>query len=440
MSRIAGMSKKTALEFIANEPWAIREEWLETICSIAERENEYANNLTALEQKLGRPLNNTHSVSVRDGVAIVPVAGPLFRHANLFTMLSGATSYDLLATDIRAAVDDPSVSAIILSLDSPGGAVSGVNELAKQIYAVRGTKPIVAYVGGQACSAGYWLASACDEIVADDVATIGSIGASLGVRISADRAGEKSYTFVSSQSPLKNASPETEAGSAELKRLVDEYAQVFVESVAKYRGETVQNVLTNYGQGAVFAGTAALQRGMVDKIGTLEGVIASLSEKRAAAYGGKFKGASAMTPQEQAAAFAAEHPEAAALLRTEGSAGERARIAAVREQSLPGHEDLIETLAADGVTTGEQAAVAVLAAERERVKAAGESRFAGAQAPIKQAAAADDETDAGDKVVSINGRQVNAERAKLDAAAKAYAKEHGVDYVTAVHAVSNKGA
>ncbi len=433
------MTKKTALDFIANEAWAIRPEWLETVCSIAEREHEYAHNVEALEQKLGRKLANTYAVAVRDGVAILPMSGPLFRHANLFTQISGATSYGMLATDLRAAVDDPQVSAIVLNIDSPGGEVRGVNELAKQIKAVRGVKPIVAYVGGQACSAAYWLASACDEIVADEVSTVGSIGASLGVRLSADRAGEKSYTFVSSQSPLKNASPETEAGSAELQRLVNEYAQVFVDTVAANRGVSVDKVLSDYGQGAVFAGTAAIARGMVDSIGTLEGVIAKLSKSKAAAYGGTFKGASVMTPQEQAAAFAAENPEAAALLRAEGSAGERERIAAVRAQALAGHEALIETLAADGVTTGEQAAMQVLSAERERVKAAGNARFEGAQPAVRQAAAEDDAPEGGDNIVSINGRQVNAERAKLDAAAKAHAKEHGVDYVTALKAVSNKG-
>mgnify|MGYP007089548600 CR=1 FL=1 len=58
--------------------------------------------------------------------------------------------------------------------------------------------------------------------------------------------------------------------------------------------------------------TDALARGMVDSIGTLESLIARLSENKTAMYGGKYsKGAIAMTPQEQAAAFAAEHPEAA---------------------------------------------------------------------------------------------------------------------------------
>lgn len=97
------MTKRTALNFIANEPWAIREEWMDTICSIAVREHEYANDVVALEQRLGRPLSNTQATMVRDGVAIIPVSGPLFRHANMMTELSGATSYDMLSKEIGRA-------------------------------------------------------------------------------------------------------------------------------------------------------------------------------------------------------------------------------------------------------------------------------------------------------------------------------------------------
>ena len=444
------MSKKTALDFVANEAWAIRPEWLETICSIAEREHEYAGNIEALEQKLGRPLNNTYAVTMRDGVALLPVTGPLFRHANLMTQLSGATSYSSLATDLRAAVDNPAVRAIVLNIDSPGGEVRGVNELAKQIKAVRGVKPIVAYIGGSGASAAYWLASAADRIVADEVSTIGSIGAMMGVSVRGERPGEKSYSFVSSQSPLKNASPETSEGAAELQRLVNEYAQVFVDTVAANRGVSVDTVLQEYGQGTVFAGNAALSRGMVDSIGTLEGLIAELSGSKTA-MGGNFKGAISMTPQELAAKFAAENPEAAAILRTEGQAAaeadnadalaaaraegaqaERDRIQAVRAQALAGHEELIETLAMDGKTTGEQAAVAILAAEKARVTAAGEARFSKAE-PIAQGAAEGDAAAEGEKKQAPAAKELAAKaRAKV---AEAAAKGQTISYTEAVNAV-----
>lgn len=91
-----------------------------------------------------------------------------------------------------------------------------------------------------------------------------------------------------------------------------------------------------------------------------------------------------MTPVEQAAAFAAEHPEAAQHLRAEGAAAELQRQKDVRAAALPGHEGLIDQLAADGATSGAQAAMAVLAAERNLRTAQAAARRADAPAPLAQ--------------------------------------------------------
>src|SRR5690606_4035038 len=136
---------------------------LDNLLAIADRMGDPA----ALVTKQGQRLESARTVSVRDGVAIVPVVGPIFRYANLFTEISGATSTQVLATDIRAALDDPNIKAIILNIDSPGGIASGINELAEMIYEGRARKRIVAYGGGTVASAAYWIASAANEIVID---------------------------------------------------------------------------------------------------------------------------------------------------------------------------------------------------------------------------------------------------------------------------------
>ena len=76
-----------ALELAAGRPWLMLPEALDTLLAIADRQG----NPEALEAKLGRELDNSRTVTVRDGVAIVPVTGPIFRYANLFTRVSGAT-------------------------------------------------------------------------------------------------------------------------------------------------------------------------------------------------------------------------------------------------------------------------------------------------------------------------------------------------------------
>ena len=91
---------KKVIEYILKTPWAIQQEMLNTMIAIAERDN-VLDSVQALEAKLGRPLDNTYQMTVRDGVAVLPVQGPLMRYANMFSMISGATSYDLLATDFQ---------------------------------------------------------------------------------------------------------------------------------------------------------------------------------------------------------------------------------------------------------------------------------------------------------------------------------------------------
>lgn len=352
------MAIKRAIDAVISTPWAIQHEWLDTICAIAERENEYRGNLEALSVKLGRPLGNTERTTVRDGVAIVPVTGPLFRYANLMTDFSGATSYATLATDFTTALEDASVKSIILSIDSPGGQVNGGSELASLIANARGIKPIIAYIGGTGASAAYWIASAADKIVAADTAIIGSIGVESGFSVAAPADGEKKYRFVSSQSPLKNADPATKAGAEEAKRIVDSLASVFIDTVATNRGVSSQKVLDSYGAGAVFVAADALERGMIDSISTLEQTIKEVS---AMDYSKLTAEALASERPDLVAAIKAtvQVPDTAAIAQ-EAAAAERARIIGIEAHAIPGTETLIASLKADPAMTPERAAVQVL--------------------------------------------------------------------------------
>ena len=249
--------------------WAITPDALQGILAIAKRENEAPE---AVEARMGRPLENTHRAEMRGSVAVIPVVGPLFRRANLFTRVSGATSYDMVAQDLREAIDNPSVKSILLNIDSPGGMASGVAELASHIHDARAKKPVVAYVGGMGASAAYWLASAASTIVANKTSLLGSVGVVVGV-------GKKGAEeeIVSSQSPYKRIDPSTAEGRARIQATVDSLSSIFVEDVAKYRGASVEHVLANFGQGDVLLGQSAVSAGMVDSLGTFEGLVAELN-------------------------------------------------------------------------------------------------------------------------------------------------------------------
>jgi signal peptide peptidase SppA len=261
---------------ICKRPWAITEEWLQTILTIAARENP---SIQAVESQLGKPLANTHAVTTRDSVASIPVNGPIFRYADMFTQVSGATSIDTLATDLRSALDDPAINAIVLDIDSPGGEVNGTGEFADMVYQARGQKPIVAYVSDQGCSAAYWIASAADEVVVAETALVGSIGVVAAVP-KAEDTGE--IQFVSSQSPNKRVDPSTESGSAQIQAIVDDLAGVFVGGVARNRGVTADEVIEGFGQGGVFVGQRAVDAGLADRVGSYETVMAELAKRQAA--------------------------------------------------------------------------------------------------------------------------------------------------------------
>jgi signal peptide peptidase SppA len=215
---------------------------------------------------------------MRDGVAVIPVVGPLFRYANLFTRVSGATSYELLAQDFIAAMENDEVSSIVFTIDSPGGEVNGCAELSQLIADHRGTKPIVAYVSGDAASGAYWIASACDQIITSPTSGLGSIGV-VGVYRLNDNDAENTIEIVSSQSPHKRLDLTSDKDKALVQSRIDALAAVFVETVADHRGVDAQTVLEKYGGGDVYIGEQAVTCGLADRLGSFEKTLTELTQK-----------------------------------------------------------------------------------------------------------------------------------------------------------------
>ena len=260
-----------------NGEWAIEPEWIPRILEIAQREHA---GLKAVEAERGEQLEYTHSVRVRDGVAIIPITGPIFRYANLFSYYSGGTSVSILARDFHTALNDARVDSILFEINSPGGEATGINELANMIYEARGRKPITGRVGGYCASAAYWLASACGDIVIDETAILGSIGvyaAYLDTKKRDAKEGVREIVIKSSQSPNKNPDPATPEGERRIQAKIDALAQVFVETVARNRDVSVETVLNEFGGGDCFVGQAAIDAGLADRLGSFEETLAELS-------------------------------------------------------------------------------------------------------------------------------------------------------------------
>lgn len=332
---------------ITGDPWAITETALHTILEVAARENEAPE---AVAAKLGRQLQNSYNATERDGVAIIPVTGPLFRYANIFTAISGASSYELIARDFMSALENPQISSIILDIDSPGGEVNGVSELASMIFEARGTKPVIAYASGDAASGAYWIATAADEIVVSETSALGSIGVVGIYRGKSAKESAETVEIVSSQSPHKRLDPMSDDGRAKLQTRIDSMADVFVSTIARNRSVTPDHVLEHYGGGDVMIGAHAVNAGLADRIGSLERLITEFSSPKTPSppQEGFF---SSTQPKKEKKPMNLEqlktdHPDLVASLHEEGSAKEKQRLKDILScEAAEGRQKLAQEIA-----------------------------------------------------------------------------------------------
>lgn len=269
---------------VLNSPWAILPDKLAEITSIYDAHLKREKiDLKAVEAQLGRPLQNeAEPYQIVDGVALVSLQGVISKRMNLFSRISGGVSTELVGRDIRAALDDPRVHAILLDVDSPGGTVDGTQTLADLVFASRNRKPIVTFADGYMTSGAYWIGSAAAEAyIGGDTVITGSIGVAMrhvdyskaeekmGVKTTDIYAGK--YKRIASET-----APLSDEGRAYLQAMVDQLYSVFVDNVARNRGTTSEAVLQNMADGRLFVGRAAIDAGLVDGVSTLDALIADL--------------------------------------------------------------------------------------------------------------------------------------------------------------------
>ena len=254
------------LKAIVAEPWAIVPSSLHQIAAIAMRHGGAGMELAAKGEPEfqkrdylamagpgAQKLAGTNRTFLIDGVAVMPVTGPIFPRANMMTEMSGATSATMMQADFRAAMANADVGAIMLLIDSPGGQVSGIHAFAEIVAAGAKTKPVTSYVSGTGASAAYWIATAAGEIILDPTAIVGSIGVIAGVpvQVAPDANGEIWLDIVSSNAPNKRPDPMTEEGMAEMLATLDALEKVFVSAVAKGRKISAAKVVSDFGAGGV---------------------------------------------------------------------------------------------------------------------------------------------------------------------------------------------
>ncbi len=258
------------------EPWAIQREKLGVLADVlvarAEGEKLFSTEFAAAVSD-----ERAKEIAETDGsVAVIPVYGVLANKMDAFSAMSGGTSYAGIRKRLHSALSNEEVKAVVLDIDSPGGSVPGTEELATEIRRLRGgDKPIVAQVNALAASAAYWIAASADEIVVTPSGRAGSIGvytAHEDVSEALAKRGVK-RTYIAS-TPEKVEGNETEPlgkdALAHIKESVNRSYNRFLSAVADGRGTTVGKVEDGFGRGRVFFAEALIDRGMADRIATIE--------------------------------------------------------------------------------------------------------------------------------------------------------------------------
>jgi signal peptide peptidase SppA len=220
---------------------------------------------------------------ITGSVAIIPLFGTIVPRANLFTNTSGATSAELFGKKFDELINDPTVGAIVLDVDSGGGQVTGIEELSRKIYDARGKKPVVAIANHLAASAAYWIASSADELVITPSGEVGAIGVfAVHEDMSASLEKEGVKVTMISEGKYKTEGnpyePLSEEARASIQARVAESYDMFVKAVARNRGVKAADVRSGFGEGRVVGAKAAVQMGMADRVATLDETIARLQK------------------------------------------------------------------------------------------------------------------------------------------------------------------
>jgi signal peptide peptidase SppA len=267
------------VQFVTETPWSILPSKLHAITEMVAlhvRGEELTDE--EIQARIGAgPARRNASKS--EGVAVIPIYGVITPKADLMTDMSGGTSIDRLQQSFRAAVADPNVSAIVLDIDSPGGSVSMLTEMAAEIRAARSVKPIVAVANTMAASAAYQFASQASELVVTPSGSVGSIGTiAAHDDISEMLANEGVKTTVVTSSKFKGEmspfQPLSDEAKAQLQKTVDAHGRQFELDVARGRGVPVATVRSDFGQGRMLMAKDAVAAGMADRVDTLDNVIA----------------------------------------------------------------------------------------------------------------------------------------------------------------------
>lgn len=233
------------------------------------------------------------------GVAILSLRGLITPNPSLLSILFGGGGGGLQAfrAQLRSAVGNDNIEAIVLNIDSPGGSVKLLPETAAEIREARDKKPVVAVANTLAASAAYYLGAQANEFVVTPSGEAGSIGTiaihwddskffeEMGSKPTIIAAGK----FKAEANPYE---PLSEEARQMLQGIVDDYYEQFVQDVALGRGVSADAVRNGFGEGRCLTAKNAVAAGLADRVESIEQTISRLVDA-----GGSSASASVPAPE-----------------------------------------------------------------------------------------------------------------------------------------------
>ena len=259
-------------------PWAILEDTFRGLVNHANSIDLYRH-VNQQQEEPDVPLDSDFHIT-DEGVAVIDIVGVLMKRQ---TSMAAGTSTSMARRQIRNAVNNPSVNAIMLMIDSPGGQAAGTQELADDVLAASRHKHVTAFIEDLGASAAFWIASQANQVFANATALVGAVGTftviedssemadKLGVKVHVIKAGE----FKGAGAP---GTPITEGQISEIQRIVNTLNGFFVESIASGRGMSLEQA-SKIADGRVHVGKEAQALGLIDGVKTFQTAMTSLLQQ-----------------------------------------------------------------------------------------------------------------------------------------------------------------
>lgn len=204
-------------------------------------------------------------------VGVINIVGTIMQRVSSLERSSGGVSSEEIGVAFDSLMADAGVSGIVLNIDSPGGSVYGMHDLADHIYESREAKRIVAFANRLAASAAYLIGSAASEFYASRDGEVGSVGV-FGVHVDMSKADEMEgmkYTYISAGKYKTEGNPHEPLGDEakeHAQEMVDWHYAQLIKAIGRNRGVSAAKVAADFGEGRTVMADKAKAAGMIDGI------------------------------------------------------------------------------------------------------------------------------------------------------------------------------